>query len=134
MALRDLFKRKKPKKVEEKKEEKKEEIVEGKKPAKKPKRKKRKAIFRVLKAPHITEKATELAARDQYVFRVETRSNKTEIKKEIEQLYDVDVLAVRIINVSRRKRTLGRISGWRKGYKKAIVRIKQGQKIEGLTP
>jgi len=39
---------------------------------------------------------------------------------------------VKIINVPAKRRRLGRISGWRKGYKKAIVRLKEGQKIEVL--
>jgi len=55
---------------------------------------------------------------------------KLEIKKAIEGLYGVDVLSVKVINIPKRRRRLGRITGWRKGYKKAIVKIKKGQKIE----
>jgi len=44
----------------------------------------------------------------------------------------VDVVSVRVITVKGRKRRLGKIKGWTKGYKKAIVRIKKGQKIEIL--
>ncbi len=83
-----------------------------------------------LKFPHITEKATALAERNQHVFKVYPKANKIEIKKAIENIYGVDVISVKIINIPRRKRRLGKILGWRKGYKKAIVRVKEGQKIE----
>jgi large subunit ribosomal protein L23 len=85
-----------------------------------------------LKEPHITEKTTALAKKNQYVFKVYPRTNKIEIKKAVEKLYGVDVLAVRIINIPRKKRVLGRISGWRKGYKKALIKVKEGQKIDVL--
>ncbi|MDI6591664.1 MAG: 50S ribosomal protein L23 [Patescibacteria group bacterium] len=88
--------------------------------------------YRILKAPQITEKATALAGKNQYVFKVWPRANKTEIKKAIENLYGVDVVSVKIIKVPSKRRRLGRISGWRKGYKKAIVKIREGQKIEVL--
>ena len=87
---------------------------------------------KVLKEPHVTEKATELTKENQYIFKVWPRSNKIEIKKAVEQLYRVDVEGVRIVNVPARKRRLGRIQGWRKGYKKAIVKIAKNQKIEVL--
>jgi len=88
--------------------------------------------YRVLKTPQVTEKATGLVGQNQYVFKVWPRANKVETKKAIEDLYGVDVISVKIIKVPRKRRKLGRISGWRKGYKKAIVKIKEGQKIEVL--
>jgi len=84
----------------------------------------------ILIEPHITEKATKLAQEDQYVFKVNSKANKSEIKKAVEQTYDVDVIKVRTMNSPRKKRTKGRIEGWKKGFKKAIVRIEEGQKIE----
>ncbi len=90
-------------------------------------------FHRALKFPHITEKATDLTQRNQYLFKVFSKTNKTEIKKAVENFYKVDVLDVKIINVPPKKRKLGKISGWRKKYKKAIVRIKEGQKIEGIS-
>ena len=141
MSLRDIFRRKKsvPKKKEVEKP--------AEKPVKKPKAlpasekkvsKKEKTTvgtgmaYHILKTPHVTEKATDLAKKNQYVFKVYSRANKTEIKKAIEDLYGVKVLSVNIIKVPRKQRKLGKISGWRKGYKKAIVKIKEGQKIEVL--
>ena len=88
--------------------------------------------YRILKTPQITEKATALARKNQYTFKTWPEANKAEIKKAIEDLYGVDVISVKIIKVPRKRRRLGRISGWRKGYKKTIVKIKEGQKIEVL--
>ncbi|MBZ9578431.1 50S ribosomal protein L23 [Patescibacteria group bacterium] len=86
--------------------------------------------YRVLKEPHITEKATDLARKNQYVFRIWEGVNKVEVKKAIEDIYKVKVIDVKIIKVPPKRRRLGRISGWKKGYKKAIVKVKEGQKIE----
>jgi len=88
--------------------------------------------YKVLKQAHITEKATYLEEKDQYIFRVYPRANKVEIRKAVEHIYGVNVLNVRIINVPSKKRRMGRTQGRRSGYKKAIVKIKKGQKIELL--
>jgi len=132
-------KEEKPEKVEElevkpKKETKKEEPVSDKPTTGKKATagKGEKLAWRVIKEPHITEKATLLAERNQYVFKVFPDANKIEIKKAIKEIYGADVEEVRIINVPRKKRRRGRIEGWRKGYKKAIVKIKEGQTIEIL--
>jgi large subunit ribosomal protein L23 len=157
MAILDIFKKKK--KVEKIKEvevikqvEKLPEVKIGKKESKPKKQKPPEKVgikpeaakpkgkisdigsgYRILKAPHITEKATDLGEKNQYIFKLWPRANKTEIKKSVEGLYGVDVLSVKIINIPKKKRRLGRISGWRAGYKKAIVKIKKGQKIEVLS-
>jgi len=89
-------------------------------------------IYDIVKEPHISEKGSVLAEKGQYVFKVFPNANKTEIKKAIEGIYGVDVLSVNIITIPAKKRRLGKISGFKKGYKKAIVKIKPGQKIEIL--
>lgn len=86
----------------------------------------------ILKGPHVTEKATDLSEKNKYIFKVYSRANKTEIKKAVRDIYGVDVLSVRIINIPARKKRLGRREGWQAGYKKAIVKTKEGQKIEIL--
>ncbi|MCD6528355.1 50S ribosomal protein L23 [bacterium] len=128
MPALDFLKRK-PKEDEKKKEERKEEKKERKKLLKS---KKGIEIYSVLKSPHITEKATDLARKNQYVFRVWPKANKPQIKKAIEDLYKVKVVSVKIINTPPKRRRIGRISGWRPKFKKAIVKIKEGQKIEIL--
>jgi len=126
MALFDIF-RKREIKPEEKKE-----IVKPVKKEVKPVIKKGTFLaYKVLAEPHVTEKATDLEAKNKYVFKVFSKTNKIEIKKAIESLYGVNVINVSIVNIPRKKRRIGRMrQGWRKGYKKAIVTIKQGQKIE----
>ena len=141
MAILDkILKQKKEEKKEEKreKEEKKEKPSEKIVASKKEKAGSRKEekkypfAYRVLREPHITEKSTMLNERNEYVFKVYPKANKTEIKKAIESLYNIDVLDVRIINIHQKSRRLGRTTGFKKGYKKAIVKIKEGQKIEVL--
>lgn len=139
MALFDIFKKKK--KIE-KKEVKQPVKVKAQPKAKKRVRKtttapaKPKKIseiaYRVLQKPQVTEKATDLVKKNQYVFRVEKGVNKKDIKKTIEDVYGVEVLHVRVVKVPPKKRKLGRIEGWRKEYKKAIIKVKEGQKIEVL--
>jgi len=132
MKIFDFFRKKK--KPEEPKKPKKEIKPEVKKEKVKPKTPVKKEADKkgILKTPHITEKATDLSKSNQYVFKVLPKSNKIEIKKTIERVYGVNVLSVNIVNIPSKRRRLGRTTGWKKGYKKAIVKIKQGQKIETL--
>jgi large subunit ribosomal protein L23 len=84
----------------------------------------------ILRHPHITEKATVLAGVNQYVFNVFKTANKSEVKKSVEEVYGVKVEGVRIINIPAKQRRLGKSSGWKSGYKKAIVKIQKDQTIE----
>ena len=86
--------------------------------------------YDIVKEPHISEKATNLAKKNKYVFKVYKGSNKLEIKKSVEGIYGVDVLAVNVIKIPAKKRRLGAIEGFKKGHNKAVVTIKEGQKIE----
>lgn len=88
--------------------------------------------YEAIKQPHISEKSSYLAEKDQYIFEVLPNYNKKEIKKSLEGIYGVDVLSVNIIKIPSKKRRLGRIEGFKKSYKKAIVKIRNGQKIEIL--
>ncbi len=83
--------------------------------------------------PHITEKATDLGSKNnQFVFVVQTRATKNDIAKDVQEMYGVTVENVRIIRVHPKSIRFGRTQGTKKGYKKAIVKIKQGQTIEIL--
>ncbi len=135
MALFNFFKKKKKDKIKKavKKEVEKTAPVEKKPVKAAPKPKKTPFIaYRVLKTPQITEKATDLTKNNQYVFKVFADANKKDIRKTIEDLYGVDVVKVQVIQVPPKQRRLGRTEGWRKAYKKAVVRVKEGQKIELL--
>ncbi len=88
--------------------------------------------WKVLISPHITEKATQLEKKNQYVFRVYPQAKKLDIKKAVEEFYKVNVEEVRIIKIPSKRKRMGRIWGWREGYKKAIVKVKEGQKLDVL--
>ena len=87
--------------------------------------------FKVLLGPHISEKSTVVAEEhSQYVFRVAQDATKLEIKKSVEQLFEVSVRAVRTVVVKgKTKRTrfgMGKRSDWKKAY----VSLEQGQEID----
>ena len=84
----------------------------------------------IIKAPVITEKAAVLGQNNQYVFKVDPRANKTEIKQAIEKIFKVKVEAVRTLNVKPKKRRVGRYTGLTNRTKKAIVTLAEGQTIE----
>ncbi|OGN35665.1 MAG: 50S ribosomal protein L23 [Candidatus Yanofskybacteria bacterium RIFOXYD1_FULL_44_17] len=86
--------------------------------------------YRVLKSFYISEKATNLVTMNQYVFVVGDKTNKVEVKKNIEKLFDVKVKDVRIINMPSKIRNVGRHSGIKSGFKKAIVVLKDGYSID----
>ena len=97
------------------------------------KTKKAELVHSALLSPHVTEKATDLNAENKYIFKIYSKANKIEVKKAIESTYGVDVIGVNIINIPRKKRRVGKSAGWKKGYKKAVIKIKKGQKIEILS-
>ena len=84
----------------------------------------------VLKRPHITEKAAVLAEENFYVFEIEKTANRIEVKKAIEETFKVDVENVNIVNLPSKKIQKGKIVGSKGGCKKAIVKVKKGQKID----
>jgi len=86
----------------------------------------------VLKRPHISEKATISGAENAYVFIVDPKANKLEVKKAIEEMYKVKPLKVHMVSVP--KKTIfsrGKL-GTKGGFKKAIVFLKKGSKIDIL--
>ena len=88
--------------------------------------------YEAIRQPHISEKATDLADENKYTFEVLPNYNKHEIKDAVEGIYGVNVLSVNIIKIPAKKRRLGKTQGFRKTFKKAVVTIKEGQKIEIL--
>ena len=83
--------------------------------------------------PIITEKATILSEQNKSVFKVHKKANKKNIKKNIEKLFKVNVIKINIINLkSKIKLKQGKLSK-KSGYKKAIVTLKKGQRIDLTT-
>ena len=87
----------------------------------------------VLVQPRISEKSGHLAAVGKYVFNVKKSANKVEIKKAVERAYKVTVVKVNIINTEGKTKNSGRHSGRTSDFKKAVVSLKKGDKIEGAT-
>ena len=90
-------------------------------------------ILDVLKSPHISEKSTLVAERDnQIVFKVAVDATKLEIKRAVESLFEVEVDSVRTLNVKGKTKRHGQQLGQRVNWKKAYVSLKAGQDIDFL--
>ncbi|MEI6156740.1 MAG: 50S ribosomal protein L23 [Atribacterota bacterium] len=82
--------------------------------------------------PIITEKATGLQKENKYVFRVDSRANKNDIKKAVHNMFGVTVLRVNTVNQKGKTKRLGRYEGLTRSWKKAIVFVKLGEKIKAF--
>ncbi len=87
-------------------------------------------IYEVLRRPIITEKNTILMEQSKYSFEVDKRANKMQIKKAVETAFEVKVASVNVITVPPKPRGFGRMKGHSAAWKKAIVTLKPGNKIE----
>lgn len=83
----------------------------------------------IIKAPIITEKTSDLAKENVVVFSVDPKANKTEIKKAVEKIFNVEVEKVNTINTYAKKKRVGRYVGRANKVKKAIVKLKEGSSI-----
>lgn len=91
-------------------------------------------IFQVLVAPHISEKTTNVGdLHNQYVFRIAPDATKFEVRKAVEQLFEVKVQSVQTLNVKGKTKNFGRQQGKRSGWKKAYVSLAAGQEIDFLA-
>ncbi len=88
-------------------------------------------LYKVLLSPHISEK-TALAAElsERHTFKVATDASKFEVRRAVEQLFDVQVTSVQIQNVKGKVKRFGATTGKRSDWKKAIVRLADGQDID----
>ena len=87
-------------------------------------------LLKVLLAPQISEKATYIADKnEQVVFRVVSDATKPEVKAAVEALFNVKVKSVQTTNVKGKVKRFGKITGQRKGWKKAFVCLQPGQEI-----
>lgn len=87
----------------------------------------------VIIRPIVTERSETLKTENgQYTFQVMRSANKTEVKKAVQQLFSVKVKHVRVMNYDGKPKRMGVYSGKRSNWKKAIVTLKKGEKIESL--
>jgi len=90
-----------------------------------------KNLKNIIRRPVITEKASWMKENDnKYVFEVEKKCNKIEIKKAVEDLFKVKVVSVRTYTTHGKVRTRGRFSGRRPDWKRAIIQLEKGDTIE----
>ena len=86
--------------------------------------------YDVIRRPIVTEKSSSLKeAGNQYVFEVQRDANKIEIKKAIEKLFKVKVVSVQVALMQGKERRVGRFSGKKPDWKKAIVKLSPKDKI-----
>jgi large subunit ribosomal protein L23 len=88
-------------------------------------------MYHIIRRALITEKST--IAKDEsnkYIFEVDRRANKIEVAKALEKLFKVKVLDVHVMNVKGKKKRVGRILGEKRSWKKAVVTLAPGSRIE----
>lgn len=88
-------------------------------------------LYQIIKRPLITEKGTKQKKQsNQLAFEVDRHANKILVRNAIESIFKVKVLSVRVMNVKGKERRVGRNVGRKADWKKAIVRLAQGENIE----
>ena len=87
-------------------------------------------LYEVLRRPLITEKNTMLQAQGKYAFEIAREANKPQVKQAVEKAFKVKVLAVNVMTVPSKTRRVGRRQVLTQSWKKAIVTLKPGDKIE----
>jgi len=89
-----------------------------------------KDLTRVIVRPVVTEKTTDMGESDKYVFEVASAANKAEVKQAVEKFFGVKVIDVHTLNMKGKPKRLSRHMGRRKDWKKAIVTVQSGDKID----
>ena len=84
----------------------------------------------VLIRPYITEKSNDLMQENKYTFVVPLTANKVEVRQAVEQIFKVKVLNVSTVRVLGKIKRMGRHQGKRSDFKKAIVKLAPGERIE----
>ena len=85
--------------------------------------------YDIIYAPIITEKTAMMEAENKYAFKVDPRANKTEIKQAIESIFNVKVVNITTANSHPKKKRVGKYTGYADKYKKAIVKLAEGNSI-----
>lgn len=91
-------------------------------------------LYAVLLAPHISEKtATAAEMQGRHTFKVATDASKLEVRQAVEKLFKVDVKSVQIVNCKGKTKRFGSSMGSRSDWKKATVRLAEGQDIDFMS-
>lgn len=89
-------------------------------------------MYDILRNPVVTEKSMVMVEANQYVFDVDPAASKTEVKKAVEKIFKVNVVSIRINNLKGKVKRFRGVLGKRHDKKRAIVRLKEGQKLDVL--
>jgi large subunit ribosomal protein L23 len=84
----------------------------------------------ILIAPVVSEKSYSLIEADKYSFRVHPKAHKTQIRQAVEELFGVKVVSVNVLQVRPKPKRRGLSRGTKPGWKKAVVQLREGDKIE----
>lgn len=84
----------------------------------------------LIKRPVITEKTTKMMEENKYCFLVDPKANKTQIRQAVEEIFKVKVKAVNTLNMLGKLKRMGRYEGRRPSWKRAIVTLETGSRIE----
>jgi len=84
----------------------------------------------ILIKPVVSEKSYNQITENRYTFRVHADAHKTQVRQAVEELFDVKVVGVNIVKMPPKPKRRGMIKGSKPGWKKAIVELKAGDKIE----
>ena len=87
-------------------------------------------LYNTIIAPVITEKATKISERNQYVFKVKIDSNKKEIKQAVEKLFKVKIKKIKTIKIKGKNKIFKGTKGKRSDYKKAIICLNKGENLD----
>ncbi len=87
-------------------------------------------MYHIVYGPHVTEKAVSGSDANIHTFRVATDASKREIKSAVQFLFEVEVADVRTVNVVGKQKNFGKRAGKRKNWKKAYVRLAEGQSLD----
>jgi large subunit ribosomal protein L23 len=88
-------------------------------------------LYEILKRPITTEKSNRLKDEERkYVFEVDMRANKFQIKEAVETAFKVNVVSVNVTRMSRKRRHVGRFVSYKPLWKKAVVTIRADQRID----
>ena len=87
-------------------------------------------LYDKILSPFVTEKSTSLSDQNKIIFKVPNKANKTNLKKNIEKIFKVNVTKINIINKQPRKKIVKGKKVKLKGFKKAIITLKKGQNID----
>ncbi|WP_338983356.1 50S ribosomal protein L23 [Spiroplasma endosymbiont of Othius punctulatus] len=90
-------------------------------------------LTEVIKKPLLTEKTYASRSNNEYAFIVDKRANKVQIKKAFETIFNVKVEDVRTMNYDGKEKRMGKFVGTKASYKKAIIKLKDGEKFEILN-